>query len=133
MSHLAGSWRDDSEINARARVVRSPTAGPTRPNQATLDILVANSFDGGSSVKNATTEQYWAADFLLNDPLVSTYSNERLLQRYAFLTLFRIIDLRRGQYTSLWQGLNLTDECVARGIDCNADARFEGPEMGRFR
>ena len=100
-----------------------PTVRPTRVNQPIVDVLIANSFDGGAAINNVTTEQYWAMDYLLTqDPLLLTYSTDRLLQRYAFLIMFRIIDIRRGRHTSFWQYLNLTNnECFAEGIQCNTD------------
>ena len=94
----------------------APTPSPTLAHQDLYDILVANSHDNGVSLANETSPQFWAAQQILHEPHVTSYSQDRLLQRYAMGVFYHILVTHNAD---AFEGANFTDECSWDGIDCN--------------
>ena len=93
----------------------APSVSPTVVGQDILDILVDASFDGGAALRNVSSPQYLASEWLLDNPNTVTYSRTRLLQRYALSTLYysAVVDNDESVFTS--QPL-LNDECLDFGF-----------------
>ena len=94
----------------------APTVAPTPIHQEIFDILVANSHDNGQSLANVTSPQSLAAQQLLRDPNVASYSVARLLQRYS-LGVFYLIVVASSD--SVWTSIDSTNECSWEGLTCN--------------
>lgn len=104
----------------------APTLGPTRVHQEIYEILVARSHDNGQSLANETLPQFWSAQQLLSDPQVTSYSVNRILQRYAMGVLYSIFFTSNDD---VWTSVNFTDECSWEGLVCNGFGEVVEIEM----
>jgi Leucine-rich repeat (LRR) protein len=69
---------------------QAPTAAPTFPPtpQEIIDLIQPHSFDDGASLYDTSSPQSAAARWLADDDYLETYSTQRMLQRYALVTLY---------------------------------------------
>ena len=87
------------------------TATPTVSDQAgnLLTLIIANSFDDGTAVVTDGSPQYRAFEWLLADPGLPSYPEDRILQRYALATFYFSTSGDTWQENSLW--LSNENEC----------------------
>lgn len=87
-----------------------------------FEFLVRNSFDGGMALEDPSSPQYMAYEWLLESESLEEYTPQRILQRYAMVTLYYSTNGEGWLDDYLW--LTNTTECdwytTARGQgSCN--------------
>ena len=96
-----------------------PTTSPTSGNgddtiiindNALFNLIVENSPDGGASLKDPSSPQSAALNWLQN-PMNEQYSDARLLQRYALATLYYATNPNNNSWKSTSSWLSDIDEC----------------------
>jgi len=105
--------------------VPSPSQTPSSelpvssPSQVPLSELLSSvSFDGGEALRNSSTPQYRAMEWLKNDRILKLFSNETLIQRYALATLYYSTNGISWLNHTGW--LNSGNECEWFGVTCTA-------------
>jgi hypothetical protein len=94
----------------------APSLAPTFSIAARLEELSPMSSEAWL---NPDSPQSLAASWLINDSEAETYSNRRLLQRYALATLYYSTNGERWSQSSTSWVAQRSDECVWSGIECN--------------
>ncbi|GAX12086.1 hypothetical protein FisN_15Lh222 [Fistulifera solaris] len=117
--------------------ISSPTnnASPTRvPERAELfELLSSVSSDGGTNIATPGTAQYDAFNWLANDPNVTTFPDEKLIQRYSLATIY--YSTNGGNWTSSQGWLTEEDECAwftrsTRIPVCDENGVFQNLDLG---
>ena len=82
----------------------SATATPTESDQGEklLTLIVDRSFDDGAAVATTGSPQSRAYEWLLADPGLTSYSESRVLQRYALATFYYSTSGDSWEDNSLW-------------------------------
>jgi hypothetical protein len=85
----------------------SPTVSPTALDL--YDLLVRTSFDKGVALNDTSSPQSRAYSWLQEDPGLTDYSSQRILQRYSLATLYYATNGDEWQRNDLW--LSNQTEC----------------------
>jgi hypothetical protein len=112
-----------------------PTISPTTSStdQDLLDLLVAVSFDNGTSILTQGTPQNFAFQWLASSANLDTLPENRKIQRYALATFFKSTDGDSWTNSVAW--LSEVDECswYSRSIqrpNCNAAGDYVNLVLG---
>jgi hypothetical protein len=93
------------------------TSTPTSVNQDIINMLALLSPDGGTALAKDSTPQRLAADFVLSDPNLRSYSNQTIIQRFALATLYYMAQKTGPGYVFEKDNLDAS-ECDWTGVWC---------------
>jgi hypothetical protein len=128
----------------QAPTTSAPTQAPTISALAFTELLSNASSDGGEALRNSSTQQAAAMEWLAGNENLSNYSAQQKIQRYALATLFYTTSgnnwsssglwLDDGEECGRWYGLECTSAGAVRRIALSS-YNLRGtipPEIGMF-
>ena len=102
----------------KARNLNKPEKERPLGDDPVTAFLVGVSSDGGAALEDPDSPQRAALDWLLSDPLVDTYPELVIEQRYALATLYHSTDGDNWRINTDWLDQELS-ECKWLGIVCS--------------
>jgi hypothetical protein len=97
----------------------NPTATPAVATEVE-ELLASMSLDGGTALNTPGSSQNEAFQELLRDPLLTDYSDEDIVQRYALMVFYYSTEANQWWNSSGW--LTEQDVCSWDLIECDANS-----------
>lgn len=96
--------------SADASTTSAPTMSPTTAISSLTELLASVSSDGGESLQIASTPQNEALNWLAGNANLTSYSDEKKIQRFAVATIY--YSLNGSNWTDNTGWLSDSDECT---------------------
>ncbi|KAL7469425.1 hypothetical protein ACHAXS_011765 [Conticribra weissflogii] len=99
-----------------------PTSNPTPRGEELKQVLTQYSPNSEENLSIQNSPQFYAMDWLLDDPNLASYDDDKKLQRWVLATLFYGLVGREWYTRKGWLDFDgdLMNECSWHGIECNS-------------
>jgi len=100
-----------------------PTPSPTPRGKELRELLSQYSPDSAEKLLIQSSPQSYAMDWVLDDPNLNSYDDDKKLQRWVVATLYYGLVGEEWYVRKGWLDLDgdLVDECSWHGIECNSE------------